>query len=92
MDTLMRKIKPNACPICGGPLHLYELERISFDLSTNGQKTDVREDFFECKIACDVCKTEFDADKRGTHYFIKRKLPEVKFEIKTYNPFMLYSD
>lgn len=89
MIPLMRPKRPNSCPVCGGPLHLSEIERVKYSLNMYGEKQNFEEEFYDAKLVCNVCKTEFDADKKGNHFFVKRKLPPVKLEIKSFNPFQL---
>lgn len=89
---LMTKILPNQCPICGGPLSLIEVERSRFSLTLTGKKQRYDgEEFYDAYLECDVCHSSFDADKKGDHFYIKKELPEVKFEIKAYNPFDISS-
>lgn len=89
MERLMTRLLPNQCPICGGPLSLVEVERSKFSLTLTGRKQDYEEEFYDACLVCDVCNSTFDADKKGEHFFIKKQLPEVKFEIKAYNPFQI---
>lgn len=88
-ELLMRKLLPNQCPVCGGPLSLIEVERSKYSLTLTGRKQDYKEEFYDACLVCDVCNTIYDADKKGEHFFIKKQLPEIKFEIKAYNPFQI---
>lgn len=90
MIKLVTPVKWNRCPCCGGKLKLVEVERLSFDIDENGMKDKyMSEDFYDAFLECTKCKHQMDVEKHGMHYLPKKTLPEVKFEIKDYNPFQI---
>lgn len=90
MINMIEPYRINKCPCCGGRMKLVEVERVSFDIDEKGMKDRyMSEDFYDAFLECIKCKHQMDVEKRGMHYVPKKTLPEVKFEIKDYNPFQI---
>lgn len=91
-DSVIEHIALNQCPYCMGELVLVEEERSITQLNARGiPKTQsiLNDITTEVKLVCCDCGKDYDAEKEGMHYIIKRTLPKIKREkrIKDFNPF-----
>ena len=80
-------LKPNDCRVCDGKLILEELEATINILDNFGKIRSSVYNLYDPKLICNQCGKEYEADKRGMHFFIKKQFTDPI--IKSKNPFMI---
>lgn len=90
----IKYLNRNQCPDCEGELKLIETDVLVTDVSKDGIPnytfTEVTEGgYYDAILQCKKCGNKYRADKVGLHFFIARSTPQIKFDIKEYNPFLV---